>query len=178
MPRCFLLFIPILTLFAGAQVSCIVTNQIDFEDEVNSPLTVISFSPVEPIQTIEVDADDDVAFTILVWDPDIMDESNMRARLYISRESDSEDTPHQVRNCEPTAAQEPLSTEGIDESYTQNGTLAEVTCSDNPYYIVLDSPPGTLVSVRMEVSDLGYTGDVPTEGAYTVDIMWLFRVVD
>ncbi len=164
--------------FACLHSSCIVTDRIEFEERENRPITVVNYAPVNPLQTIALNSQDAV-FSMLVWDPDeATNDENFVAKIYITRDSDPDTEDVDTRICE-VSGHEPFSEEGIPEVYLNEGNLVLNDCEVSAFYIIENKPVGTRISVRMEVSDLGYeeTGEL-NEGAYTASVSWQYEVVE
>ncbi|MDJ0763257.1 MAG: hypothetical protein QNJ97_09740 [Myxococcota bacterium] len=153
------------------------TDEIEFVEARNHPPTMLRFDPADPIQTVKNEAGK-AYFTVLIWDPDETDLSQINAQIIVRRESDPANATIEPERCTAPVASEPLSVEGIDPKYLASGTLALVTCDETYFNIVGTTPVDAYIALRLEISDLGYVGFEPKEDAFTTSVTWFFRVME
>jgi len=137
--------------------SCVVTDEIQFEDYENIPLSIKDYEPSTNI--FSVTKKDLKTFSITIVDPDIDENTidDLQARIIF--ESDLID--RNPNNCYDK------------ESVEIDGTIAyKITCTINlgaGYSI----PDNSLLEVKMEVSDRGF--DSPDD-AYLVFVNWVLMI--
>jgi hypothetical protein len=149
---------------------CLVTDTIEFEDEVNRALEIVSSSPLE--QIIETCPDDELAFEVTVRDPDEPDplDSSIEALLSINLDVNGLEPPVEL-SCDPPRS--PLGSEDAEEP--EHGGLANLRCAVD--LSRLNVPSEALLPVTVRVSDLGFTSaKTPRQGAHVVEREWVLSI--
>ena len=144
---------------------CLVTDEIEFEDDVNYPPQLLSMSPSNQYIGFFC-ADDNLEFSMTVWDPDPEDVDTFDANIYFAADpSDSAASPSLGGSC----VLNELVTSADDDDDTNNvGVQMKVDCSLNNI-----PAPGDLNLVKIVASDLGFVQGVAPEDARTVEVLWV-----
>ena len=146
------------------QLSCVVTDKIEFEDKINYPPEVTHYTPSGSI--ISVCSDDESVFIVHVWEPDEdnLDSLEMEGRLILDLDPSAVykkcRSPKELENA---SAQEEI------------GMVVLIECRiDLGQYNVVEN---SLIPIQLQISDLGFTNaDNVQTGANTVDLTWTFKV--
>ncbi|MDD5308225.1 MAG: hypothetical protein PHU25_12960 [Deltaproteobacteria bacterium] len=156
----------LLALFASG-AGCVVTDTIEFEQGVNHPPEVVSLDPVnDHVITVCPDTQD---FSLTVWDADEADVTTYEAKIFLSLDAYVPGNWNVKDDCVVTE----LAPSGAQEDAT-GGVSLNVACQ-----LALDIytiPPGALLFVMIQVSDLGYSHKVVKEDARTADVVWVLEV--
>jgi hypothetical protein len=159
----------ILTLAAAG---CIVTDEIDFQDDVNYPPQVIGVSPDNSaVRTVCRGETPD--FEVSLWDPDEEDAPPMtEAEIRVWLDINSADDGIGARDCTVTA------TSPTADSPYQGGVLLTAKCT----MTILAGPSAASVSdgllpTRVLVSDRPFINGVPPDSARTAEVFWSVEVL-
>lgn len=146
--------------------SCIVTDKIEFEDYVNNPPEVVYVDPSN--KEIGFICKTKQYFSVRIWDPDKGDVASYAARLNMYLPSTSDPVK---KECGVVGG---ATTEQL-EGY-KTGVLIDVTCEiDLQQYQGLEED--TLLLFEVQVSDLGYSGPDPPDGARTAEVVWISKIL-
>jgi hypothetical protein len=156
-------------ILALAAAGCIVTDKIDFRDDVNYPPQVTGVSPDNSVvQTVCRPATPD--FTVSLWDPDEEDappQTEAEIRVWLD---DNGASAGQVAGACTVSATTPAA----DSPY-EGGVLLTVTCTleilAEPYSIP------DILPVRVLVSDRPFVHGAAPETARTASVLWAIEVL-
>ena len=155
-------------LFCVALVtaSCVVADEIDFQDKVNYPPQFVSSEPANDVINYTQDGVL-TEFNVSIWDPDKDDFT-----LYDGRISLIEQLSSSVQIVDTFSCNEPVL--GESDVY-EGGALISVTCTLTMR--ATDAAAQNLI-VLVELSDRGYgAGNVTPEDARTIQVMWTYEML-
>jgi hypothetical protein len=152
---------------------CIVTDAIEFTDEVNHPPAVVASTPRGLHSTCP---GNDMSFFVIIEDIDEDDpyDTEMEGRLSWTNEIDSA-APFPCDDPRPPIIEVGGGSSGSDDELAP----IQITCPISAD-LLSQIPIGVLTSVHLEVSDLGYvsSGNTPRENAFVVQVDWVLEVED
>lgn len=164
----------VLLVLGVAQESCLVTDTIEFEDEINHPPVVVAYYPSQIILPVCHDDLKNRVFWLTLWDPDEDAPSQSESRGRLSVDLDSNPDTRNIADGKCDLPREPPGYIG-GEADLPTGTYLHVRCSIDLSDRTV--PEDAILSVTMEISDLGYSSlNNPREGANTVERVWVFEV--
>jgi hypothetical protein len=142
--------------------SCVVTDTIEFEDEINHPFEIHSTTPPEGIVPV-CNGENQREFKVRVWDMDEQDINNTTMKVFLTLDYTPTDTTMGV------CGQPQL----YHEQTENMGLVLEFTCSINLLVIT----KAQLYTVKIQISDKGFTqADKPKENAHTAEVTWVLEV--
>ena len=158
-------------ILALAAAGCIVTDEIEFFDDVNNPPEVIG---VQPANAAVIPVCREIQeFTVTLWEPDVEDappQTEAEIRVWIGADAASEG---QVAGDCTVAAAAPAADSPYD-----GGVLLTVVCTmeilTNSSFSV---PDGDILVTRVLVSDRPFVHGVPPETARTAEVFWTLVVL-
>jgi hypothetical protein len=155
-----------LGILVSLAAGCVVTDKITFEDAVNQPFSILDYAPSEHL--IYSMSDAQVDFRVTVGDPDVTDPEAPEIRGLITVLADDWSGPFKGTCKAPIQAD--------DADHEWSGYIFDIECSFTvPHY--LGSIDGSLLTVNLSVSDLGFLpDDRPRKGAHLVDLTWVVSV--
>ena len=149
--------------------SCVVTDEIEFQDKINMPPQLVWTEPVTDVLHM-VDDDTRQSFTVQVWDPDKKDADSYEGMITIIEESNMV-LPKKTSDgsCIATVETSP------DSSEYDGGILVTFDCSVD--FSLNATPVETTLIVEVDVSDRGFLGlpDEVAEGANHLRVTWVFE---
>jgi len=158
-------------ILALAAAGCVVTDEIEFTDDVNNPPEVIGADP--PNAAVFPVCREDLEFNVSLWEPDVEDappETEAEIRVWIDADAASEG---QVAGDCTVAAAAPAADSPYD-----GGVLLTVVCTmeilTNSSFSV---PDGDILVTRVLVSDRPFVHGVPPETARTAEVFWSLEVL-
>jgi hypothetical protein len=159
----------IVGVLALAAAGCIVTDKIDFRNDVNYPPQVISVIP-DTSAVLTICGGEIPEFDVSLWEPDEEDAPpQTEAEIRVWLDDNSAGGGQVAGDCTVTA------TSPTEESPYEGGVLLAVVCKmtnfNNPI-----SPPETLL-VRVLVSDRPFVEGTPPETARTAEVFWTLEVL-
>jgi len=159
-------------ILALAAAGCIVTDKIDFRDDVNSPPQVIGVSPDNSaVQT--VCRGETPEFQVSLWDPDEEDappETEAEIRVWLDINSANEGVG--AGSCTVSA------TSPLEDSPYEGGVLLTAKCTMT-ILAGLSAPSVSdgILPTRMLVSDRPLVQGVVPETARTAEVFWSVEVL-
>ena len=142
--------------------SCVVTDKIEFEDEVNYPPEVRRLDPSND-SVLTICGEGKHSFDIWVWDPDEKDADTLDSKLFLLRNPYSGGTWTQGLDCQ-------VAIPGDEDQET--GALLYVKCETS----ILGVKSGDLIIVKAHISDRGYVQNAVKEGARIVEVLWIVEI--
>lgn len=142
--------------------SCVVTDKIEFEDEVNYPPEVRRLEPAND-SVLTVCGEGRHSFDIWVWDPDEKDADTLDSKLFLLRNPYSGGTWTQGLDCQVA---EP------GDEFQETGALLYIKCETS----ILGVMSGDLIIVKAQISDRGYVQNAVKEGARMVEVIWIVEI--
>lgn len=168
-----LLWCALFTALSGLLLTgCIVTDTIEFTDEVNYPPAVVASTPRGLHSTCP---GNDLSFFVIIEDvdEDDADDTEMQGMISLTNEIDSV-APYPCDDPRPPYIPVSGGTNGSDDELPP----IQITCPISAE-LLSQIPIGVLTGVHLEVSDLGYvSGNTPREDAYVVQVDWALEVED
>ena len=162
-------------LFALAAAGCIVTDEIEFSENVNYPPEVTGAQPdtsaVLPVCRDDQNGFEEQRFVVSLWEPDEED-APPRTDAMIHLWLDADQSSEAVRSGDCTVG----ALSPTEESGYEGGVLLTVTCTMD---IPASVSEGDTLMVRVLVSDRGFVGeeDQRPETARTAAVFWTLVVV-
>ncbi len=166
----FLFTISVLLTASG----CIVTEKIIFEDAVNHAISIERHNPASSVYGAERDAT--VSFSALVRDEDVSDlEQNLIEGLL---ELSTNYWTNKIRGT-TDYCKLPELVEPIDQDDTSRDTVPtfRIECTVNLSTLELIEDSGSILEVRLIVSDLGFIRNQPRPGSNTAEILWVVQML-
>jgi hypothetical protein len=149
--------------------SCVVTDEIEFQDKINMPPQLVWTEPVTDVLHM-VDDDTRQTFTVQVWDPDEKDANSYEGMITIIEESNAvQPRKTSDRSCIVNVDTPP------DPSEYDGGILVTFDCSVD--FSLNATPVETTLIVEVDVSDRGFLGfpDEVARGANHIRVTWVFE---
>ena len=156
-------------ILALAAASCIVTDKIDFRNDINYPPQVISVVP-DNSSVVTICQGDTPEFDVSLWEPDQEDappETEAEIRVWLNESSAGEG--QRAGDCTVTA------TSPTEESLYEGGVLLSVACTMTNFNNPISTPE--ILIVRVLVSDRPFVGDALPETARTAEVFWTLEVL-
>jgi hypothetical protein len=159
-------------ILALAAAGCIVTDKIDFRDDVNYPPQVISVSP-DNSSVWTACRGETLDFEVSLWDPDQEDAPPMtEAEIRVWLDLNSANEGIGAGGCTVTA------TSPSTDSPYQGGVLLTVSCTMTTLSDSGDAVSDGLIPTRVLVSDRPFVHDgVPPEAARSAEVFWSVEVL-
>ena len=149
---------------------CVVTDKIDFEDAVNQPFAIFSYTPKDSFFS-ELDSVETIPFSATVWDPDVSDPLNPEMRALVTYRLDYQSSSRTLFCQAPSR--------DTNHGYDVEGDVYTIECEiDLSSEVLVD---GNLIVVDMLISDLGFVqggNNAPRKGAYVHDLSWVINIVE
>lgn len=165
-----------ISLFFGISASlggCLVTDEVEFEDDVNHPPQMLSVSPSNSY--FHWTTDGTTTVSARVWDPDEEDLDTLKAAIYFVENPYSSSATFKgvasTTECSITSL-EP-SDEELDDGIT--GTVLNVSCDIEMGDVFNNSD---VALIKMVVSDLGFRTWTVEKGARTVEAQWVYQLIE
>jgi len=157
-------------LLALAASGCIVTDEIEFRDDVNYPPEVIGTQP-DTSAVISVCREAQV-FEVSLWEPDEEDAPpETEATIDVWLDANLTSAPQVAGDC-TVKARSP------DEgSSYEGGVLLTVTCTMETLTGSISVSDGDTLITRVLVSDRPFVEGVPPESARTAEVFWTLVVL-
>ena len=157
-------------ILALVAAGCIVTDKIDFSDDVNYPPQVIGASPdTGAVQT--VCRPDEPIFTVSLWDPDEEDAPpETEAQINVWSGINPADEGQVAGSCKVTAT-----TPAADSPY-EGGVLLSAECTMT-ILAGLSGVSDGLLPTRVLISDRPFVHGVPPDTARTAEVLWSVEVL-
>ncbi len=151
-------------------VGCLVIDTIEFSDEINYPLEILTFTPQYSLKS--VCTNETQIFSATVWDPNEPDArySDMRAKLLFFDDSNP-NAEGQAFDC--VAPRAPSTLIDTSEDY-EIGALIYLECELSGAFIGSESD--VLITAKLRISDLGFANSTtPKRDAHTAEVTWFLR---
>ena len=160
--------IAIAGILALAAAGCIVTDKIDFQDDVNYPPQVIGMSPDNSaVRFVCLGAEPE--FEVSLWDPDEEDAPPMtEAKISAWLDINSPDEGEKAGDCTMSA------TSPLADSPYEGGVLLTAHCTMT---ILTGGVHDGLLPTRVLVSDRPFVQGVLPETARTAEVFWSVEVL-